>query len=179
MRGEHMHGSLKAAVFTGLLATLVGLGSCTDASDFRRVGSGVQLNSEPVAQPVEMRRLYDWRVRVQLREGARFIVQDSVSWREVWQKASQESGQASSSPWVDFKVERVAVLALGARPQLAYSASIDSAVRLGDSIIVFATERVSECPSGTAVTHPTDMVALRTVARAARFEVGSSREPCS
>lgn len=180
MRATCIRSRLESVAVAGLSVTAVTLSACDDVSDLRRVSGSAQLSAASrVAHPVEMRPLYDWRVRVQLRESAKLVVRDSAAWQEIWLKASEHAEQEVTSPQVDFGNERVVVLALGARPQLAYGVSIDSAVSHGDSLVVFATERVSDCPSGAAVTYPTDMVALRTVAGVARFEVDSTGEPCS
>ena len=93
---------------------------------------------------------------------ADLVIADSQSWAATWAQLTRGVGPPPVLPAVDFRTERVVLVALGQRSSGGYDIRIDSVVHFqrGSVTYVTATSPGQSCYATAALTQPVDVIRL-------------------
>jgi len=92
--------------------------------------------------------------------GTDLVIADSQSWATTWAQLIRGVGPPPALPAVDFRTERVVLVALGQRSTGGYDIRIDSVVQFqrGSVTYVTATSPGNRCVTTQALTQPVDVM---------------------
>lgn len=142
-----------------VLAAALSLG-CKDVSspprDRARLGSRVSVWLPP-SSAVLVYAYYSG-----LGDSVRSVIGDAASWAAVWAQVTVGGQPQPPLPSVDFRTERVLVVALGTRPTGGYDIRVDSLARYELGSVADVTTRAPgpSCGTTTALTQPVEILRL-------------------
>jgi hypothetical protein len=91
----------------------------------------------------------------------RVVIRDRDAWRDIWKRIHRPLGELPSLPEIDFSLEMVVVVALGARPTSGYGITVDRAYERDDQLeIVVRRASQKHCGVFSMMTAPVDIVRL-------------------
>ena len=93
-------------------------------------------------------------------DSTNFVVEDSYTWAVTWARLYASLRPRPLLPTVDFRTERVVLVALGGRSTGGYDIRVDSVVRFqrGGVTYVTATSPGNRCVTTQALTQPVDVI---------------------
>ena len=106
-----------------------------------------------------------------LRDPARLVAPDSVTWAAIWNTLSSGTPNSPPRPAVNFRDEEVVIVAMGERRKAGFSVRIEQIVYTDSSrnVIVLQTVPAESCSSAEVITAPLDAAALSKSSRPIRF----------
>jgi len=112
---------------------------------------------------------------------ADLVIADSVSWAATWAQISAGHKPSPSLPTVDFRTERVVLVALGQRNSGGSDIRIDSVVSFqrGSVTYVTATSPGQDCGTTAALTQPLHVIRLSPRVEPIVFQHRSVVRTCS
>jgi PrcB C-terminal len=112
---------------------------------------------------------------------AQLVIADSWSWADTWAKLYASLRPRPSLPAVDFRTERVVLVALGGRSNGGYDIRIDSVARFerGSVTYVTATAPGNRCFTTQALTQPVDLIRVSSSMRPMTFLQRAVVRDCS
>ena len=113
-------------------------------------------------------------------EDSNFVVRDSASWRQLWERINKPFIPPPALPPIDFAREMVVVAALGARPSAGYDVTIASVDRGSGGMEVNVRTRAPApgCPVEAVVTQPVDLARVPFTSGPVRFREFNEVIPC-
>ena len=112
---------------------------------------------------------------------AQLVIADSWSWADTWAQLYTGLQPRPSLPAVDFRTERVVLVALGLRSHGGYDIRIDSVVRFERGSVTYVTTTApgSRCFNFAALTQPVDLIRLSAPMGPMTFQQRSVVRDCS
>ena len=93
-------------------------------------------------------------------DSTNLVITDSYTWAVTWARLYASLRPRALLPTVDFRTERVVLVALGGRSTGGYDIRVDSVVRFqrGGVMYVTATSPGNRCVTTQALTQPVDVI---------------------
>ena len=126
----------------------------------------------------ELRRSFTYTSGIE--EPLRVVIRDREAWRDIWKRIHRPLSELPSLPEIDFSLEVIVVVALGARPNSGYGIIVDRAFESNDQLEI-VVRRVSQrnCGVFAMMTQPVDVVRLPKTAHPLVFRETESVHVCN
>jgi len=158
---KDVHASSSVTAVRRLLAAVFAIGlalGCRDATSPEVAAFGPRASVWlPDPSAVILHDYYSGLVN-----GTDLVIADSQSWATTWAQLIRGVGPPPALPAVDFRTERVVLVALGQRSTGGYDIRIDSVVQFqrGSVTYVTATSPGQKCGTTSALSQPVDVIRL-------------------